>query len=67
MNPAATRHDFARQKPAVQQNLLTVLEQLRELGMACRCEMVGSDFTLIVGRGYSAAKFWIDQFTRELD
>lgn len=63
MNPSATRFDFARLQKEMQDRILDVLDACEENSMSCRCEMVGSDFTIIVGRGYSAPGHWIKMLT----
>lgn len=64
MNPTALATDFHRLPPDIQSSHMELLQFLEERRMSCRCEMNGRDFTVIVGRGLSSAKYWLDMYTR---
>ncbi len=66
MNPTALASDFARLPKDVQDAHLEVLETCERLRLSCRCEMNGRDFTIIVGRGLSSPKYWLDSYTKPL-
>lgn len=62
MNQTATRHDFLALSHQQQEKYTAVLRCLREQNLSCRAEMVGKDFHLIIGPGYSSPKYWMDRF-----
>lgn len=63
MNQTALRSDFQTLPPSARDAHLRVLHLLEQLRLSCRCEMAGRDFTIVVGRGLSSAKYWIDLYT----
>jgi len=64
MNPAATAFDFRRQPKELQDRVLDVLDTCRLNSLSVRCEMVGNDFTMVIGPGYGAAAYWIERLTQ---
>lgn len=65
MNPTALATDFHRLPLEVQRAHQELLEFLEERHMSCRCEIVGRDFIVIVGRGLSSAKYWLDMYSKK--
>lgn len=62
MNPVALASDFARLPTDIQQSHIRVLRQCDAERLSCRCEMNGRDFTIVISRGLSSAKYWLDQY-----
>lgn len=62
MHQTAQASDFQRLSGGLQQAHLEVLEACDRLRLSCRCEMIGRDFTIIIGRGMSSPKYWLDLF-----
>jgi hypothetical protein len=62
MNAAALRSDFEQLPKSMQHGILAVLRTCEEHKLACRCEVVGRDIQVIIGRGYSSGKYWLDQY-----
>lgn len=62
MHQTALATDFARLPPDVQKSHLEILRLLERRRMSCRCEQNGRDFTIVIGRGLSSAKYWIDMY-----
>jgi len=56
-NPIAQPSDFARLPPAVQQAHIEVLRACERFNLSCRCEQNGRDFTIVISRGLSSAKY----------
>ena len=63
MHQTALATDFARLPPDVQKSHIEVLQLLERRRMSCRCEQNGRDFVLVIGRGLSSAKYWLDMYT----
>ena len=67
-HPIARREDFVRLSHEQQENHIALLSLLDKQRQSCRCEMIGGrDFTVVVGVGYSAPRYWADKFDVELD
>lgn len=67
MDPIATRENFLQQSLTTQNKVADHLQFLHDSKQSCRCVMVGGrDFTVIVGVGYSSARYWADKFDLEL-
>lgn len=62
MAQVALASDFARLHPEVQNSMIDVLELCDERNLACRCEQDGRDFRVVIGRGYSSARYWLSMF-----
>lgn len=67
MDHIATREHFMQQSQAQQQKIADHLSFLDRSKQSCRCVMAGGkDFTVIVGIGYSSARYWADKFDLDL-
>lgn len=64
MNPVALASDFQKLSPEQQAAHVAVLQTIEANRLSCRCEMNGRDFVIIVGRGLSSPKYWLDMYTR---
>lgn len=65
MNPAATETDFSKLPESLRRSILAVLQTCANERLSVRCEVIGNrDITVVIGRGYSSPKFWIDEFQR---
>ncbi len=62
MNQMARKEDFDDLHPEQQARIVALLATLIEQRLSCRFEMVGDDFTCIVGQGHASPKFWADKF-----
>lgn len=62
MHPVALASDFARLPADIQLAHVKVLRQCDADRLSCRCEMNGRDFTIVISRGLSSAKYWLDQY-----
>lgn len=59
-NPMPRPEQFRRLPEREQVKYGELLHALDRLSLSCRCEMVGGDFTVVVGPGYARARYWID-------
>jgi hypothetical protein len=62
LNPAARREDFKRMPNHMQQKIAALLETCAEQSLSVRCDNVGGDVYVIVGRGLSAPRHWQEMF-----
>ena len=62
MNPVAQRSDWQRLSTELIEAHRDVLHACERNNLTCRCEMIGRDFTIVVGRGLSSAKYWLDMY-----
>lgn len=61
-NQAANRTDFERLQPGIQIGILAVLETCMDNRLSVRCEVLGRDINLIIGKGYSSPNYWREMF-----
>lgn len=67
MDHIATREDYLKQSLSQQEKIASHLSFLDRTKQSCRCVMAGGrDFTVIVGVGYSSARYWADKFDVDL-
>jgi hypothetical protein len=67
MDHIATREHYLQQPLTQQLKIAELLSYLDQNKHSCRCVMAGGrDFTVIVGAGYSSARYWADKFDLEL-
>jgi hypothetical protein len=60
---AAQPSDFGRLSEGDQQRYEELLRMLDRLRLGCRCEVIdGKDFTVVVGKGYATARYWLETF-----
>jgi hypothetical protein len=64
MNTTASAADFQRLNPQLQGSIIELLQVCQRNCMTCRCELVGRDFIIVVGRGFSSPKYWLDMYER---
>lgn len=62
LNPAARRDDFLRMPEAKQSAIVEVLRTCEKRHLSVRCESVGDDVYVIIGRGFSSARHWLWTF-----
>ena len=62
LNPAARRDDFKRLPPPQQRKIAALLATCAEQSLSVRCEAVGQDLYVLVGRGLSAPSHWQEMF-----
>lgn len=62
MNQIALRSDFSRLPSDVQLAHIEVLRACEAGRLTCRCETNGRDFSIVIGRGLSSARYWLDQY-----
>lgn len=65
LNPAARREDFLRMPEAKQSAIAEVLRICEKRHLSVRCEAVGDDVYVIIGRGFSSARHWLMVFGLE--
>lgn len=64
MHPVALPSDFARLPTHIQKAHIEILQLCEQNNLSCRCEQNGRDFVIVIGRGLSSAKYWLDTFDR---
>jgi hypothetical protein len=63
MDAVAAQANFDKLSEGDRQRYALLLAECDRLRLGCRCVMVGGrDFTVIVGKGYATAKFWLEAF-----
>jgi hypothetical protein len=62
LHPAARREDFQRMPGHLQASVVKVLHLCHQERLSCRCDLVGSDIYVVIGRGLSSAKHWLMMF-----
>lgn len=62
LNPAARREDFKRMPSHMQEKIAAVLEVCAQKRLSIRCDSVGGDVYVIIGRGLGSPKHWQEMF-----
>lgn len=61
-NRTARREDFKRLSRAQQDKIAALLRSCADLRLSVRVEALGDDIYVLVGRGFSSPRYWLENF-----